>query len=46
MKIFKYTLSPTDKQTILIPSPARILSVAEQRNNIVHRAKVMRYYNR
>lgn len=34
-KIYKYNLEVTDEQDITIPMGARILSVAEQRTNIV-----------
>ncbi|MFA4945119.1 MAG: hypothetical protein WC789_10525 [Lentisphaeria bacterium] len=32
--IYKYTLSPTEEQTIPMPSPARVLSVDEQRGAV------------
>jgi len=34
-KIFKYILDITDRQVINIPLPANILSVSEQRDNVV-----------
>lgn len=33
--IFKYNLENIDQQTIVIPFPARVLSVVEQNNDIV-----------
>lgn len=34
-RIFKYVLSATDTQTITLPYPNKVLSVAEQYGNIV-----------
>lgn len=34
-KIFNYDLAIVDKQTIFIPLPAKIISVAEQREHVV-----------
>jgi hypothetical protein len=40
MKIFKYILKAEDKQVLTLPLPAKILSVAEQFQNIVLYAMV------